>query len=762
MTITPAANQFGTATITVTVTDADGGTGSDTFVLTVSSVNDNPTISDVTNKSTPEDTATGPHSITVGDMETAAATLTLSGSSSNTTLVPNANITFGGSGANRTVTVTPATNQFGTATITVTLTDADGGTTSDTFVLTVSSVNDAPTANNDAATTNENSSVSINVLANDTDPDTGDTFSVSSVTQGAHGTVAVIPAGPDAGKVSYVPNLNFNGTDTFTYKAKDSSNAESNVATVTVTVSNVNNSPVANNDLATTNEDVAVSINVLFNDTDADTGDLLSVSSVTQAANGTVAIITTGPDTGKVRYTPNLNFNGTDTFTYKAKDSANPQAESNSAIVVVTITAVNDAPTAVNDAGSTNEDAAVNMNVLANDTDPDALDTLLVSSLTQGANGTVTVNVDNTLKYTPNANFNGTDTFTYKAKDASNVESNSATVTITVNALNDNPTISDIVNQSTNEDVATSAIAFTIGDAETAAASLTVSGSSSNTTVVPNANIVFGGGGANRTVTVTPASNQSGTTTITVTVTDANGGSSSDTFVLTVNPINDNPTISDIANQSTNEDTATSAIAFTVGDAETAAGSLTVSGGSSNTTLVPNTNIVFGGSGANRTVTATPVSNQSGTTTITVTVTDSNGGTSSDTFLLTVTAANDNPTAVNDTATVAEDSVANAINVLANDNSAPDAGETLTVTAKTNGTSGTVAITGGGTGLTYTPNANYNGSDSFTYTISDGNGGTATATVNVTITSVNDAPDGGERHGHGDRGQCGECDQRAG
>src|SRR5205814_9656720 len=136
-------------------------------------------------------------------------------------------------------------------------------------VLTVNSVNDAPIANNDAATTSENSPVNINVLANDTDPDTGDTLSVSSVTQGANGTVVIIPAGPDAGKVSYTPSLNFSGTDTFTYKAKDSTNAESNVATVTITVTNVNNAPVANNDVATTNEDVAVAINVLGNDTEA-------------------------------------------------------------------------------------------------------------------------------------------------------------------------------------------------------------------------------------------------------------------------------------------------------------------------------------------------------------------------------------------------------------------------------------------------------------------------------------------------------------
>ena len=135
-----------------------------------------------------------------------------------------------------------------------------------------------------------------------------------------------------------------------------------------------------------------------------------------------------------------------------------------------------------------------------------------------------------------------------------------------------------------------------------------------------------------------------------------------------------------------------------------------------------------------------------GPATFSWTVTD-NGGTAnggldilSESLTITVTNVNDPPVANNDAATVAEDSGANAIDVLANDSILPDAGETLTITAVTNGTNGTVAITGGGTGLTYTPNANFFGADSFTYTIADGNGGTATATVNVTVTNVNDPP----------------------
>src|SRR4030095_3857783 len=146
--------------------------------------------------------------------------------------------------------------------------------------------------------------------------------------------------------------------------------------------------------------------------------------------------------------------------------------------------------------------------------------------------------------------------------------------------------------------------------------------------------------------------------------------------------------------------------------------------------------ITGGGTG----VSYTPAANYFGSDTFTSATRAGKGGTDTATVSVTVTNVNDPPDAVNDTATVAEDSGPNAIDVRANDTIAPDTGETLTVTGKANGTHGTVAITGGGTGVSYTPELNYFGGDSFTYTISDGNGGTDTATVNVTVTAVNDAP----------------------
>jgi hypothetical protein len=195
------------------------------------------------------------------------------------------------------------------------------------------------------------------------------------------------------------------------------------------------------------------------------------------------------------------------------------------------------------------------------------------------------------------------------------------------------------------------------------------------------------------------------------------------------------PTISDIPDQTANEDTPTSALSFTIGDAETAAGSLTVSGSSSNTTLVPNTNIVFGGSGANRTVTVTPAANQSGTATITVTVSDGSL-TASDTFVLTVNAVNDAPVANADEVTTNEDTAV-TIAVLGNDTDVE--GDSPTVATVAQPAMGTVVINPGNKTVTYTPATNYNGADAFIYTVTDGQV-TSGATVTVTLTAVNDAP----------------------
>ena len=253
---------------------------------------------------------------------------------------------------------------------------------------------------------------------------------------------------------------------------------------------------------------------------------------------------------------------------------------------------------------------------------------------------------------------------------------------VTVTSSNDPPTISAIADQTIPEDTSTGPLSFTVSDVETPAASLQLSATSSNLTLVPLNRIVFGGSGSTRTVTVTPAANQYGTSLITVTVTDGNGGSASEPFLVTVTSSNDLPTISAIADQTISEDTSTGPLSFTVSDVETPAASLQLSATSSNLTLVPLNRIVFGGSGSTRTVTVTPAANQYGTSLITVTVTDGNGGSASEPFLVTVTSSNDLPTisAIADQ-TIPEDTSTGPLSFTVSDVETPAASLQLSVTS---------------------------------------------------------------------------------
>ena len=158
----------------------------------------------------------------------------------------------------------------------------------------------------------------------------------------------------------------------------------SNAATVTVTVSAINDSPVAVNDAASTMEDTAVSGTVLGNDTDVDAGTTLTASLVATPANGVVTLTLDGSFT----YTPAANFNGTDSFTYTANDGT---ATSNVATVTIAVSAMNDGPVAVDDAATTAEDTAATIAVLTNDSDLDG-DTLRGQRRRRPAHGTATVN----------------------------------------------------------------------------------------------------------------------------------------------------------------------------------------------------------------------------------------------------------------------------------------------------------------------------------------------------------------------------------
>src|SRR5947209_8580192 len=228
--------------------------------------------------------------------------------------------------------------------------------------------------------------------------------------------------------VKYTPAANYNGSDSFTYTVSDG-NGGTATGMVTVTVTAVNDAPVAHADSATVAEDGTVDVAVLGNDTD-EVGNTLSRKAVTQGAHGSVVI---NPDK-TVKYTPAANYNGSDSFTYNVSDGNGGTA---TATVTVTITAVNDAPVANADSATVAEDGTVNVAVLGNDTDADG-DTLSVTAVTQGAHGAVVINPDKTVKYTPAANYNGSDSFSYNVYTC-NVESPTDTVCLTITAVNEAP-----------------------------------------------------------------------------------------------------------------------------------------------------------------------------------------------------------------------------------------------------------------------------------------------------------------------------------
>ena len=260
--------------------------------------------------------------------------------------------------------------------------------------------------------------VTIDVLANDSDPD-GDDLTVQSFTQPANGTVVENADGT----LTYTLNAGFEGEDTFTYTITDG-NGGTDTATVKVEVDQ-NAPPDAVNDTATVAPDADdVLINVLANDSDPD-GDNLTVQSFTQPGNGSV--VNNGD--GTFTYTPDAGFTGTDTFTYTIIDDC---GKKDTAYVTVTVEEdPNQPPKAKDDCAIVAKCTEnVTIDVLANDSDPDG-DDLTVQSFTQPANGSVIENADGTLTYTPNAGFEGEDTFTYTITDG-NGGTDTATVKVEV------------------------------------------------------------------------------------------------------------------------------------------------------------------------------------------------------------------------------------------------------------------------------------------------------------------------------------------
>jgi len=292
----------------------------------------------------------------------------------------------------------------------------------------------APVAQDDAFVADQDTVVTGNVLADngngvDSDPD-GDALSVAAETIVTTNGSVIIATNGD---FTYTPNAGYSGIDSFTYTLQDSFGAtDTALASITINAP-ANNSPAAVDDSFFGNEDAAITGDVLSNDTDTD-GDNLAVSIATNAANGLLVV----NSDNTISYTPNANYNGTDSFTYSVSDG---NGGTSVATVNLTIDPVNDVPVSVIDVVSINEDSIITIDVLGNDSDVDG-DDLNITSVIGAVNGAVVINADNTLTYTPNADFNGSETLTYTVDDGNGgiVTQN---VDITINPINDAPIAQD-------------------------------------------------------------------------------------------------------------------------------------------------------------------------------------------------------------------------------------------------------------------------------------------------------------------------------
>jgi len=712
-TYVPNANYFGPDSFTYKANDGAADSNTVTVSITVNPVNDAPVaVND--NYSTDEDELL----VVVlpgvlgndTDVEMSLLTAILVSDVAHGTLTLNADGSF---------SYMPAPNFFGSDSFTYKANDGSLDSNVATVTINVGSVNDAPVAVDDSYSIDEDNVLTVinpnGVLANDTDNDM-DILHAVLLVDVAHGTLVLNMDGT----FTYTPDANYFGPDSFTYQAHDGL-ANSNVATVNITVNPINDAPVANNDNYSTDEDTLLNIplpGVLVNDTDVE-GSVLSPILVVDVAHGT---LTLNAD-GSFSYMPAPNFTGNDSFTYKVNDGT---VDSNVATVTINVGSVNDAPVAVEDSYSINEDTLLTVavpGVLGNDTDNDG-DLLTVTLITDVAHGTLVLNADGSFTYLPAANYFGPDSFTYQAHDGL-ADSNIVTVSITVNPINDAPVANNDY-YVTDEDtpITIPAPGFYANDVDPDNPIYHNMYNSANQ--FGSLDAPFDGGG---TFTYTPTANFNGLASFFYQITDGQYTSMAYIYI-TVNPVNDAPVAQDDA-YIIDEDNPLSIPAAGVMDNDS-----DVDGPSLNVSLlsdVSNGTLVLNPDGSFE---YTPDANFNGVDSFTYTLTD---GTLSDTATVTITinAINDAPVAEDDAYSTNEDVelVIAAPGILGND---VDVDSIFSIDSNGQPANGTVVVQADGS-FVYTPNANFNGVDSFVYEITDGEH-SDTATVTITVNPINDVP----------------------
>ncbi|TOQ24728.1 RTX toxin, partial [Vibrio parahaemolyticus] len=571
-------------------------------------------------------------------------------------------------------------------------------------------INDAPNAENDVITTEEDTAVTIDVLVNDSDVE-GDALSIQSASvPSEQGSVDIVD-----GKLVFTPAENFNGEATITYIVTDGDLTDE--AKVTVTVNPVNDVPTIKVEAVESITEDAVSTDTVvatLTVRDTDTPEDQLTVSLENNSNGYFVLVG-----NEVKLTQagvdavnNDELNLKDlTISASVSDGVNPTANDSDSLIV---NRVNDAPVAKDDIATTQEDTAVTIDVLPNDSDVDGDKLSIQSASVPEAQGKVEI-VDGKLVFTPAENFHGDAEITYTLTDGALTDQ--ATVNVTVNAVNDTPVVeSNLADQTLAEDFTPYTIDLNtaFSDVDNVDGELTFSVSGNSNVLVSIENGI---------ATISPTADWNGSETLTFTATDPSGESISQTVNFTVAPVadivadkatvvEDTPTIIKVLGNDTFED-----------DGKVV--SLDTNNGPANGTVSVN---------PDGSVTYTSNDNYVGKDTFTYVVT-SGGVSESTTVEVNVTPVNDAPVAKDDIATTQEDTAV-TIDVLPNDTDVD--GDKLSIqSASVPEAQGKVESVDGK--LVFTPAENFNGHAEIIYTVTDGEL-TDEAKVTVTVNPVNDAP----------------------
>jgi endonuclease I len=551
-----------------------------------SSTNQPPTITSPTTKSTPRDvpfslalTATDPN----GDPLTwsVVAPAATHGTASITGSAPSFSLSY-----------TPAPGYDGPDSVGVRVSDGMGGIATATIQITVTAVNHPPTVEDlggDAPIPVPRfNSKQITLLGNDPD---GDALTYSVVTPPGRGTVTI------SGDVATYTATSSSGVDGFTYRATDAFDAQSAPGEVTVSIAASPNPPVTTPISTTTDEDEVKAFALTASDPD---GDVLTYAITSQPTKGSVS-----REGDEVIYTPSPDVTGSDSFTWVATDGTSTVGSTAS----ITINPVNDVPVANAASVSTPEDTAKAVTLTGGDVEGDSL-TYAIGS--QPAHGSVSLN-GALATYTPVADYHGADSFTFTASDASST-SVAKTVSVAVTPVNDAPTATATTSTTAEDTATTFALAGTDPDGDTLTYAVAAQPSHGSVSIT-----------AAGEATYTPAAQYSGPDSFTYTLSDGTLVSSVATVSVTVDAVNDAPSVDDV----TLHTTAGTPVTATLDTSDPESDTVTIL----STTTPTNGTVTFVGAD----VTYTPAT-KSGTETFVLTVSDGNGGTDTAQVVVEITA----------------------------------------------------------------------------------------------------------------------------